>query len=509
MSTMDLLEGLPGDAQWSMEQRLAALPGPLRDELLDGVDLAGLIWDWKFRARPAQYVDLHDLATRVLLLGAGRGAGKTLSGSQTIREADLDPEVTRLRIGEGGGPLRFHLVGRTVADVRDVMIGGDSGILSVYPPSQRELIKWTPSRRELILPNGAIGLTFSAEEPDQLRGPQSHLTWADELAAWKWKPGVDGLSAWDNCRIGTRLGPAPFILATTTPKRTPAIRALWAEANDPASRVALRRMSTMENQYLAAAYLDVLLGLYQGTSIGAQELDGVLMADVAGALFSEAVLEAGRVGRAPIDEMRSPRVLVGVDPSVSDKPQDECGIVVSMADAALPALKRHGYVIADRSVRGSPGVWGREVVRAAADYGAHAVIVEINQGGALVKRVLREEAAGMGLAIPKIIEVQARQNKAIRAEPLQSASERGRVRLVNRLPELEDQLTGWVPGESGYSPDRLDAFVYSLLPMLFSDIKGGSPMARATVTGTAREHYRLTPSALTQPRSIGQTSGWR
>ena len=498
---MDLLDGLPGEPGWSVEQRLAALPGPVREQLLDGVDLSGLVWDWRFRARREQYIDLYDTETRVMLIGAGRGAGKTLSGAQTVREMDEDPGITRLRLGDEPGPLRFNLVGRTVADVRDVMIGGPSGILSVYPPSKRELVHWTPTRREIVLPNGAVGLTFSAEEPDQLRGPQSHMTWCDELAAWKWKPGVDGLSAWDNCRIGTRLGPYPFILATTTPKRTPAIRALWAEATDPGSKVRLRRMSTTENQYLADVYLDVLLGLYQGTSIGAQELDGVLMADVAGALFSESVLEANRVFAVP-GGMRSPRVTVGVDPSVSERPQDECGIVVSVADAALPSLHRHGYVVDDRSVRGSPGVWGRAVIQAAHDHGAHAVVVEVNQGGGLVRRVLAEEARGLGLAMPKVVEVNARQNKQLRAEPLISASERGRVHLVERMPELEDQLTGWVPGESGYSPDRMDAFVYSLLPVLF-DIKGGSPMARTTVTSSARAHYQLTPSALGQrPHSV-------
>jgi phage terminase large subunit-like protein len=172
-----------------------------------------------------------------------------------------------------------------------------------------------------------------------------------------------------------------------------------------------------------------------------------------------------------------------------------------MSDAAIPALHRQGYVLGDYSVRGSPGVWGRAVVRAAFEHDATAVVVEINQGGALVKRVLAEEARGLELPMPRVVEVHARQNKVLRAEPVVAASERGRVHLVNRFPELEDQLTGWVPGESGYSPDRMDAFVYSLLPMLFSDVRGGSPMARTTVDSTASHlHFQLTPSALL-PRS--------
>lgn len=501
-----------GEPTWSIEQRLAALDEETREVLLDGVDLDALIWDWQFRARPTQYIDMTDTEIRVLLIGAGRGAGKTVTGSQTLREVDERPDLTHLRT-QGAGPLRFSLVGRTAADVRDVMINGESGIMNVYPPSLRDRIQWTPSRREIILPNGAIGLTFSAEEPDQLRGPQSHITWADELAAWKWKPGVDGLTAWDNCRIGTRLGPYPWILATTTPKRTPAIRALWSEANDPASGVVLRRMSTTENAHLSEAYLSVLLGLYGGTSIGAQELDGVLMDDVAGALLASTVIEAHRVNRVPRDRMRRPYVVVGVDPSVAEKPQDECGIVVSTADTALPPLQRHGYVLADESIKGSPSVWGKRVIRAAARYKANAVVVETNQGGALVRRVLAEEARSLDLPMPKVVEVHARQNKAIRAEGIIAASERGRVHWVNRLPELEDQWTGWVPGESGYSPDRLDASVYSLLPLLFTDVKGASGMARTTVDSrAARTNYSLTPTALgtsaaRTTRTIGSRSG--
>jgi len=266
--------------------------------------------------------------------------------------------------------------------------------------------------------------------------------------------------------------------------------------------VVLRRMATTENAHLSEAYLQVLLGLYGGTSIGAQELDGVLMDDVAGALLSSGVLDAYRVNRVPRDRIRRPYVVIGVDPSVAERPQDECGIVVSMADTALPPLQRHGYVLADESVKGSPSVWGKRVIRAAARYKANAVVVETNQGGSLVKRVLVEEARTLDLPVPRVVEVHARQNKAIRAEGIIAAAERGRWHVVNRLPELEDQWTGWVPGQSGYSPDRLDASVYSLLPLLFTDVKGASAMGRTTIDSrAARRTYQMTPSGLLTPAS--------
>jgi phage terminase large subunit-like protein len=415
-----------------------------------------------------------------MVLGAGRGSGKTLAGSQWLRAVDKAQEM---RLGADGGPLRFSLVGRTAADVRDVMLNGQSGLMNVYPPSERDQVVWTSTRREVVLPGGSVGLCFSAEEPDQLRGPQSHLTWCDELAAYKGVRGVDGLTAWDNVRIGTRLGLHPQILVTTTPKRTPEVRALWAEASNPASGVVLRRMSTDENVYLSQDYLSVLYGLYQGTAIGRQELAGELLDDVEGALLSLATIDAGRVNQAQVPDDLV--IVVGVDPSVAADPRDECGIVVVGATREHDPLQRHAFVLEDRSLRGSPGTWARAVVRAAeAHTGLYpvTVVVETNQGGDMVRRTIAEAARELDVPCPRTVSVSATRSKISRAEPVAAAFERGRVHMVGNLPELEDQFTTWSP-IAGYSPDRLDAAVHALSAVILSStVRGGM----GTVTVDAR-----------------------
>lgn len=475
-----------GDQELSQEQMLALLPPEEQERLLTDLDIEELVWDWAFRARPSQYIDPNDTEFVVTVLGAGRGSGKTLSGSNWIKDLDRLPEADRVA-RTGGAPLRFSLVARTAADVRDVMINGESGLMNIYPPSQRDLVEWTPSRRELILPNGAIGLTFSAEEPDQLRGPQSHATWGDELAAWKEKPGVDGLTAWDNVRIGTRLGPCPQIVATTTPKRTPAIRKLWAESADPTKHVVLRRMKTRDNVFLSETYLGILEGLWGGTTLGQQELDGLLLDDVEGALLAISVLDRWRVSTLPSTAIQG---VVAVDPSAADKPRDECGIIVLRATTEPNPLMRHGYVVEDASLRGSPGAWGKQVVRT-----AHAhrlpngllptVVVEGNQGQAMVRSVLKEAATELDLAVPHVSLVSASASKRARAEPVVAAYERGRLHHVENHADLEDQLTTWT-ADAGYSPDRADALVHGasalLLPQtLTGGLSGGTTLHAAQV----------------------------
>ena len=114
---------------------------------------------------------------------AGRGAGKTRSAAEWVREKAKDTSQ---------GQLRFALVARTAADVRDVIVEGESGIISVSPPSERPL--YEPSKRRLTWPNGNTATCFTADEPDGLRGPQFHYAWADEIAAWRQSPDAAGMT---------------------------------------------------------------------------------------------------------------------------------------------------------------------------------------------------------------------------------------------------------------------------------------------------------------------------
>lgn len=470
----------------SLEQVVARLTRAEQDQLLADLDdaaLSGLPYDWYgWAGRPSQQVPVtgSDSEFAVMLLLGGRGSGKSRGGAEWVRE--LDARWGALgRTLLPGERLRVALLGRTAADVRDTMLQGPSGLLNIYPPSMADRVVHTPTNRRVDLPGGGVVTTFSAEEPDQLRGPAFHVGWADELGTFRAKPGVDGLTAWDNLRISVRMGTRPQVLATTTPKRTPILRALLAEARESAS-VQVRNMRTVDNPFLPDTYLAVLLGLYEGTSLGRQELDGLLLDDVEGALLPQSTIDAHRVDWLP--EYLTPGrrlAVVGVDPSVAERPQDECGIVVAVSTGGYPVLSREAYVVDDRSGRMGPSAWGQTVVEAARDWDA-TVIVEVNQGGSLVKRVIAEAAARLGIPAPKVREVHAKQGKALRAEPVQAAYQRGRVHHVNTLADLEAQWTAWLPGESGYSPDRLDAAVYAIAALLLPDyVKGGfGPVSTAS-----------------------------
>jgi phage terminase large subunit-like protein len=250
------------------------------------------------------------------------------------------------------------------------------------------------SQRRVNLPHGGFCLCFSAEEPDQLRGPAFHLGWGDELAAYKQIKGQGELDAWTNLRIATRLGLAPQVIATTTPKRVKILRELIAEILANPDKMILRTGARPPTTCTwPQAYLDTLYALYGATTLGAQELDGLMLDAVQGATADAETIEDYRVTKLPVlgQHIRWARI-VAVDPSVAEKPNDECGIVVIYAPLTQPVLNRHAFVVDDLSLRGSPTLWGDQVVKAAVKHNA-VIVVENNQGGALVKRLIKERAA--------------------------------------------------------------------------------------------------------------------
>lgn len=446
----------------STEQRLALLPPAERAAILDGLDLALLRYSWDWTARPYDQLAATNSKARLILMLAGRGAGKSRTGSEWVRRKVSDKPREQ--------KLRFALVGRTAADVRDVMVQGDSGLLSVFPPS--EAPNYIPTARRVDFAEGSMALCFTAEEADQLRGPQFHYTWADELAAWNLKPNDSGLNAWDQAQLATRLGSDPQIFATTTPKRLKLIRELQkrgVDPNDPTVEIFVA--STFENVHLSQTYFDVITGLYAGTRLGAQELFAEILDDVAGALWTETLLEDLRTYTAP--SPLPPRRVVAVDPSVADEPGDECGIIVVGSTAETRPTDRHGWVLADRSLLASPAVWAHAVVEAAVEYDA-IVVAEANQGGAMV----REMITNINPAL-KVRLVHAKVSKKLRAEPVTGVYEQRRVQHVGRFPELEDQMTTWVPSETVKSPDRVDALVHGVTALML-------PSARGVVGGEAQ-----------------------
>lgn len=429
----------------SLETRLSELSLEQREEALQGIDPRELD-SWRFKARADQLEATESKFPTIVFIG-GRGAGKTRTGAEWVKD-----KVEHKPVGKKDMKLRFALVSRTAADVRDTIVQGDSGLFSVFPENQKPA--YIGHLRLVRFYDGSEALMFSSQEPDQLRGPQFHYALADELAAWEHKRDDSGLTSWDNLQIATRLGDNPQTMATTTPRRVPAVKDLYKKASAPNSSVHLvTGASTFDNPYLSAAYLEVMLGLYEGTRLSAQELYGLMLGDVEGALWAMENLNQHRIDSMP---GRLPLIVVGVDPSVSDKPRDECGIVVAAATGQKSPYRRHAYVLEDRSVHGPPSKWAKEVASVARKYNA-PIVAERNQGGALIKDAIHQVDPTL-----RVRTVHARVNKQLRAEPITLAYDQGRVHHVGNLAQLEDQLTTWVPEDTKDSPDRLDAMVYAL-----------------------------------------------
>ena len=429
---------------------ISLLPEEEQKAALEGLDMEQVLWDWKMWGRPEQQAP--DGNWNIWIYLAGRGAGKTRSAAEWVRE---QAKYTTT------GQRRFALVARTAADVRDVIVEGESGIMNVTPPSERPL--YEPSKRRLTWPNGNTATCFTADEPDSLRGPQFTHAWGDEVAAWRQTPDAAGMTAFDNLRVGTRLGLNPQIMVTTTPKRVPLLYSLLDEAKK-SNKVVVSRGSTMDNSgNLSAAYLDTITGVYAGTRLAAQELYGEMLDSIEGALWTAEMLERSRHKNFP---EHTPLRVIGVDPSVAENPRDECGIVVCASTADRDLYKRHAWVLEDATILGSPEVWANKVVEMARRWGA-PVVAEVNQGGALVRNAINSIDPTI-----KVFEVHSKHGKALRAEPIVLAYEQDRIHHVGYIAELEDQMTSWIPGETSKSPDRVDALVHAMTALLIKPPQG-------------------------------------
>lgn len=338
-----------------------------------------------------------------------------------------------------------NLIGATADDARDIMIEGESGILAICPRADRPIYK--KSDRQLHWPNGARSLIFTADEPERLRGKQHMKLWADEIAAWRYP------AAWDQAIFGLRLGDDPQSIITTTPRPTPLIKELIADPN-----TVVTRGTTYENAAnLAEAFLGELIKKYEGTRLGRQELRAEILDDNPDAFWKRAMIEGARVHRVPVLS----RVVVAVDPPGSSTGA-EAGIVaagVGMCSCkGRPEL--HGFVLDDRSLRGSPAEWGARAVTTYHIHKGDRIVGEQNNGGEMVEHTIHTVEAHVPYK-----SVHASRGKALRAEPVSALYEQGKVHHVGTLPQLEDQMCQWDPS-IGESPDRLDALVWALTDLM-------------------------------------------
>ncbi len=383
---------------------------------------------------------------RTWLMMAGRGFGKTRAGAEWI-----------FRLANARPGVRIALVGATIADARSIMVEGVSGLLSVARHNRRRL-NWEPSLGRLKWPNGSEAQLFSGDNADGLRGPEHDFAWCDELAKWR-----EADDAWMNLQFGLRHGSRPRALVTTTPRQ--GMRLLQQIDANPLTITTRGR--TSDNINLDEKVIEVLTATYGGTRIGAQELDGELLTDVEGALWTSEVIEKARANAPDGFD----RVVVGVDPPAgAGHGSDACGIVV--CGSAGEKL----YVLEDASVRGlSPEGWANRVAAAAARWDTSQVVAEANNGGAMVESVLK--VADLGLRVRL---VHASRGKCARAEPIALKFETGKGFFAGEFPELEAELGGMIAGGgyegAGRSPDRADAMVWAMT--VLGETRSGLPRVR-------------------------------
>jgi phage terminase large subunit-like protein len=425
---------------------LASAAPEVREAFLDSLSpgaLLALPYVFEFWALEHQLPPAGNWRTWVIM--GGRGAGKTRAGSEWVRS-----EVEGSRPCDPGRSRRVALVGETIDQVREVMVFGDSGILACSPPDRRPT--WEASRKRLVWPNGAVAQVFSAHEPESLRGPQFDAAWVDELA--KWKKAED---AWDMLQFGLRLGQTPRQVVTTTPRNVGVLKRIL----DNPSTVVTHAPTEANRAYLAQSFLEEVRARYAGTRLGRQELDGVLLEDAEGAMWTMSMLASLQVERAP----ELDRIVVAVDPPVSgNEASDSCGIVVVGARLTGSPQDWSAVVLEDATVQGtSPRGWAEAALAAMARHGADRLVAEVNQGGDLVETVVRQ----VDPLVP-FRAVRASRGKAARAEPVAALYEQGRVRHVRGLGTLEEQMCQMtVRGYEGRgSPDRVDALVWALQELI-------------------------------------------
>ena len=427
---------------------------------------AELKYNWEFWARPNQLPPEGNWNTWIVM--AGRGFGKTRMGAEWVR-----------MLAHKYPGCRIALVAETAADARDVMIKGDSGLLNCDPTLTED--SWSPTNRCLTWPNGSKAYTYNGTTPDQLRGPQHHFAWVDELAKFEYMQ-----DAWDQVQFGLRLGEHPQCLVTTTPRPLPLIKKLVADPD-----TVVTNGSTLDNaDNLAKNTVKQLYERYGGTRLGRQELEGEILGDIPGALWSRENIDANRLKQAPED---LERVFVAVDPATSsNEGSDETGIVV-VALARDPDGYARGYVLEDGSIKGSPEEWARKAVALYRKYSADKIVAEKNQGGDMVASVIKAVDRNVPIKL-----VHASRGKAIRAEPISSLYEQNRVHHVGRHDLLEDQMCIFsidnVRNSSTGSPDRVDALVWGLTE-IFDKITGRArkslegPLETTIQTGTYSDYY--------------------
>ena len=440
MDSLQITEAMLPPRHLSWNKVLATLDEVVRDEIIADLTDSEAIEassDWFLQARREQIPPQWEWFIWVVM--AGRGWGKNWTGSNWLVSEHVSRRASNSAV-----------IAATSADLRRFCVEGPSGILSIAPNWFRP--EYKPATSKLIWPDGAVTSLFTSEIPDRLRGPNLDKVWCDELAAWRY---LD--ETWEMLQLCLRYGQLPQCVVTTTPRPRKVLKNLMKRIRSkelPNGDVALTSGSTHDNlDNLPPRFVNEIIAQYKGTKLERQEIFGELLPEFEGALWSYKILDECRVSEQP----NLTRIGIGVDPAISsDEGSDLTGIV-----AAGLGPEKHGYVIGEHSLRASPEGWARKVVTLYHDLKADFIVAEKNQGGEMVESTIRAVDDSVNVKL-----VHASRGKITRAEPIAAYYEQHRVHHVGTFPDLEDEMTLFLPGRIKKSPDRTDALVWVLTELM-------------------------------------------
>lgn len=399
---------------------------------------AELRYDWSVCARKTQRIPTSDHWQTWLIL-AGRGFGKTRTGAETVRQLVMTKQVRYV-----------GLIGQSMVEAASVMVQGESGLLNVFPPEDRPI--FSPSGQKIFFKNGAVATLFGGNTPERLRGPQFDLVWIDEFAKFR-----NPEELYNQVMLCLRLGMHPRCIITTTPRPFPLLEKLLTDET-----TVVTRGSTFDNaENLAPTYIAQMKSTYAATRLGAQELYAEILSEREGALWNRSMIRY----KVPMNENWR-RIVIAIDPATTHHDQsDETGImVVGLHDDGCV------YVLDDLSGRLPPTEWGTRVTEAYWSYKADRVVAEVNKGGDLVERVVKSIDSHIAYKA-----VRATRGKVVRAEPVASLYEQGKVFHVRPLAALEQQICDYVPNRTAKSPDRMDALVWAITDLMLAREASAEP----------------------------------
>ena len=421
----------------SIMDKLALLPKEDQEKALDEIiklkypdkGYEGIKYDWELTRRADQWIDvIPDPNWKIGIWLAGRGFGKTRVIS----------EITR-HFAEQGKVRNITLIGRTANDVTGTMLHGPSGIINISPPWFKP--HWSPTYKTLEWPNGVVARYFSAEEPESLRGPQHELLVCDEICAW------NDRSVWDMALFGLRLGTPKAIIATT-PKPTQLLL-------DIIGRKDCYTITGSSYENSSNIDISMLIESYQNTRLGRQELEAEILWENEDALWNSTLIEKNRVKASEIPELIY--IVVGIDPAVS--------MSGSSAETGLSVvgygIDGHLYVLFAEGYKYSPNQWADKALQLYDYYKADKIIAEVNNGGDLVISNINNVRP-----LVPVKKVHATKGKVVRAEPIATLTELGKIHHVGYLGKLEDQLCNLPPTDKKTLLDVADSFVWACTALM-------------------------------------------